>query len=158
MYVHGKKLSISCCRQSVARKTSFKSGGWNDLKYFSNCHSNEKAYDAQHCCKKHRKLSNKFTRKIFPLHSVHPRLLAVEKRLGIITAAVLSYRIHFPFYSYFYSACMLGATRKIVIMCIIERAFEEMRYYFGMSESSTLLSTLYDDMQVVVIVWNFCLF
>lgn len=42
-------------------------------------------------------------------------------------------------------------------MCIIERAFEEMRYYFGMSESSTLLSTLYDDMQVVMIVWNFCL-
>ena len=55
------------------------------------------------------------------------------------------------------STCMLGATRKIVIMCIIERAFEEMRYCWGMSESSTLLSTFYDDMQVVMIVRNSCL-
>ena len=144
--MHGKKL---CYRHSVASIEG--DGRWFQI--VIRC--------TRHCCKKHRKLSNKFTRKIFPFSILFilDCLLWKKKRLGIIAAAVLSYRILFALRTHttYVSTCMLGATRKIVIMCIIERAFEEMRYCWGMSESSTIVSILYDDMQVVMIVWNFCL-
>ena len=145
--MHGKKL---CYRHSVASIEG--DGRWFQI--VIRC--------TRHCCKKHRKLSNKFTRKIFPFSILFilDCLLWKKKRLGIITAAVLSYRILFALRTHttYVSTCMLGATRKIVIMCIIERAFEEMRYCWGMSESSTIVSILYDDsLKILFALWIYCL-